>query len=571
MDAFTDPRVEEIIFQGPTQVGKTEALLNMLGYVADQDPGPALWVDSTGPEAMDFCVERIIPMFMKSPSLIRHLTNNSDDITKRGIKLDRMKIKIAWATSPATLASRAIRYLLLNEVNKYPMFSGREADPIKLAKERTRTYHNRKIVLCSTPTTPDGYITREYEMTDKRKYYVPCPHCKHYQIFVWAQIKFPKEERNPEVIRAKKLAHYECIKCKGKITDVMKPKMLLAGSWVPEGFDPKEAAGIKFPVFAKVGFWINAIYSPFLTFSDIAAEWLSSYHDRALHMNFVNSWLAEPYTEDMGRNKESEIRALARPYPKEKVPAEALALTGIVDVQKDHFYITLRAWGYHSKSWGILHTSVETWGEVEKVLLKSDYPCEDPNKPKYPVSMVLIDSGDGKRTGEVYEFCSKWRDVCRPIKGRDHLNGVPFRSSKIEFYPDGRPLTGGMLLWTLDTTYFKDKLSRLIKNTKQDSIGGWFIHKDPSQEYVTQMCSEHNSIVYDRRTKKARMEWTLVPGHRANHFWDCEVYGVAAAEMLRIFYLQPEEEQRKPTDQQEEDKPKTSWVNKRSGWMNRNG
>ena len=44
MDAFTDPFVEEITVMAASQVGKTEGMFNMLGFIIDQDTGPALVV-----------------------------------------------------------------------------------------------------------------------------------------------------------------------------------------------------------------------------------------------------------------------------------------------------------------------------------------------------------------------------------------------------------------------------------------------------------------------------------------------------------------------------------------------
>lgn len=567
MDAFNDLRVEEIIMCMPTQVGKTESMLNMLAYCIDQDPGTAMWVDSTEPEATELCQERIISMVEKTPFLAKHMTGNSDDVTKRGIKLDRMKLKIAWATSPATLASRSIRYLFMNETNKYPAFSGREADPIKLARERTRTFDNRKIVQCSTPTTREGYITREYDKTDKRKYFVPCPCCNHFQILVWSQIKVPSDARDPEVIRNENLAYYECIKCKNKIVDSMKPRMLMQGRWVPEGWDPNDISGTHFPVFSKVGFWLNALYSPWLTFSEIAGEWFSSYQSPELLMNFVNSWLAEPFNEHMGQNKESEIRSLAREYEPNVVPQDAMVLFGVVDVQKDYFHVNLRAWGIQGKSWGILHTVVENWAQAENVLFKSVYSRED-GKVDFPVQLVLIDSGDGSRTGEVYEFCAKWREVARPIKGRASLNSGPVRPTMIERYPTGQPIPGGISLWNLDTTFLKDKLSRLIRNAVNGQ-GVWFIHRNPANDYIKQMCSEHKAIIYDKRTRRSREEWQKVAGHLANHAWDCEVYQVAAAEMMRVFYWQPEPEQKAQQRSDEETKAAGGWIPLKPAWINR--
>ena len=63
--------------------------------------------------------------------------------------------------------------------------------------------------------------------------------------------------------------------------------MMLAGKWTPE---------IKTRTRHK-GFWINSLYSPWLTWSDIAAEFLKSKDYIELLMNFVNSWLAEVWEE----------------------------------------------------------------------------------------------------------------------------------------------------------------------------------------------------------------------------------------------------------------------------------
>jgi phage terminase large subunit GpA-like protein len=566
MDAFTDPHIEEIIMCMPTQVGKTECMLNMLGYAIDQDPGPAMWVDSTQPEATEFCQERITPMIEKSPALSSHLTNNSDHLTKKGIRFDRMNLKIGWATSPSALASRAIRYLLMNEMNKWPAFSGREADPVKLAKERTRTFtENKKVVGCSTPTTQDGYITREYDTTDKRKYYVPCPHCNHYQILVFSQIKFPKEERNPEVIKQNKLAHYECIKCNGKIIDSMKPRMLQKGRWVPDGFDPNDSDKKKFPIRSKVGFWLNALYSPWLIFSDIAAEWLSSFQSPDLLMNFVNSWLAEAFNQNMGRNKEDDIESLANGHEANIIPMEALVLTGTVDLQKHDFVVTLRAFGYESMSWGVYHARLDSWEAVERVMFKSEYKYED-GSMHLPVQMVLIDSGDGNRTDEAYAFCIKWRGIAFPIKGHDRLRSGPFRPTKIERYPSGEIIPNGVMLYNLDTTFFKDKLSGLISNSLEGTRS-WSVHKNPSRDYLKQMCSEHKVIIYDRKTRKSRMEWQKAPGYLVNDYWDNEVYQMAAAEILRVFYWKRPDPAPAVQNKRPDEKP--AWIPNKPGWIKR--
>ena len=42
MDSVNDPMVEDIVIMSSAQVGKTELLLNIIGYYIDYDPAPML-------------------------------------------------------------------------------------------------------------------------------------------------------------------------------------------------------------------------------------------------------------------------------------------------------------------------------------------------------------------------------------------------------------------------------------------------------------------------------------------------------------------------------------------------
>ncbi|MBI5872707.1 MAG: phage terminase large subunit family protein, partial [Candidatus Omnitrophica bacterium] len=189
MDAFADPVIEEITIISSTQIGKTESLYNMMGYSIDQDPAPALYVMPKAEDVEQAAENRLKPMIFKSQALSSHVTGRADDLTKKRFHFDRMVLYFGSSNSPSDLASRPIRNLFLDETDKYPNYAGREADPIKLAKERTATFWNRKIVECSTPTTRDGYIYRAYQKSNKLRYHVPCPHCGKYQLLAFAQVK----------------------------------------------------------------------------------------------------------------------------------------------------------------------------------------------------------------------------------------------------------------------------------------------------------------------------------------------------------------------------------------------
>jgi phage terminase large subunit GpA-like protein len=575
MDAFNNPLIEKITIMSSTQVGKTESWLNMLAYIIDQDPASVLVVMPRELDAKYISKGRIRPMIRSSPELNQHTTRDPDDITRLEIKLDRMYIYFAGANSPAALSSKPVRYLLMDETDKYPKFSGEEADPIKLATERTHNYWNRKIIACSTPTIKDGYIFREYGYSDKRSYYVPCPHCGGYQVLEFEHhVKFPKEERDPERIRQERLAWYECDYCKERITDLMKQGMLLRGVWVPaavkldsKGSLPKK---INFPQVSHAGFHLNALYSPWLTFSDVAAEFLDSHERPELLMNFVNSWLAQIWEEKVEETKPEKLKRLCGSHQKGMVPDGGIVLTGGVDAQKEHFFLTIRAWGVHQESWLVLEDQVQTWEEIEDRIIEASYPSEVPGIAPFRVRLTCIDTG--YRTDEVYEFCRKYKQLTRAIKGKDQLTGVPYKVSTIEKFPNGRTIPGGLLLWLLDTTYFKDKISRLVHT--EDAPQRWHLFNDPSENYFKWFCGEHKVLKRDKKRGQAHEVWQPVSSHAQSHSWDAEIYSAAAAEMLRLFALKEED---KPTPQasadiqQEEGQKRPSWIPQKKGWIKYNG
>jgi phage terminase large subunit GpA-like protein len=575
MDAFNNPLIEKITIMSSTQVGKTESWLNMLSYIIDQDPASVLVVMPRELDAKYISKGRVRPMIRLSPELYQHTTRDPDDITRLEIKLDRMYIYFAGANSPAALSSKPVRYLLMDETDKYPKFSGEEADPIKLATERTHNYWNRKIIACSTPTIKDGYIFREYGYSDKRSYYVPCPHCGGYQVLEFEHhVKFPKEERDPERIRQERLAWYECDYCKGRITDLMKQGMLLKGVWIPaavkldsKGNLPKK---IDFPQVSHAGFHLNALYSPWLTFSAVAAEFLDSHERPELLMNFVNSWLAQIWEEKVEETKPEKLKRLCGSHQKGTVPDGGIVLTGGVDVQKEHFFLTIRAWGVHQESWLVLEEQVQTWEEIEDRLIESSYPSEVPGIAPFKVRLACIDTG--YRTDEVYEFCRKYKQLTRAIKGKDQLTGVPYKVSTIEKFPNGRTIPGGLLLWLLDTTYFKDKISRLVHT--EDAPQRWHLFNNPSENYLKWFCGEHKILKRDKKRGQAHEVWQPVSSHAQSHSWDAEIYSAAAAEMLRLFALKEEDKpipQISADIQHEEEHKHPSWIPQKKGWIRHNG
>lgn len=579
MDAFSDPDVREITVKSCTQIGKTEAVLNMIGFAIDHDPDPALMVVPRAEDRDEWARSRVRPMILYSPALARHTTGREDDLSGKVYRLDQMELKFAGANSASDLAMRPVRYFFGDEVNKWPKLLRREASPIKLASERQHTYrdHHAKRVLVSTPTDRSGAISVEYAASSQERYYVPCLHCGTYQPLVFrtedgpgrGRLRWP-DGKSADEIRRERLAWYECGYCKREITEHHKEAMLAKGEWVPRGARVNEQGEVEdVPQSSHRGFHLTALYSPWLTWSDVAAEFLESKDIIEKLMNFVNSWLGEEWTEKAQETKPSHLKTRAGSYAFGLAPSGAVLLTAGADVQKDHVWFAIRAWGYGEQSWLVRYGHVETLDDLWTVLLETNYARDGAGEPLM-VSLACVDSGF--RTDEVYWFCRRASEVLRPIKGQQHLPGAPLRPTRLDFDASGKPIPGGLTLWNLDTHHFKDKLSRLI-HTKPGDPGEWWLPQGLEQDYFDQMTAEHKITLRNKTTGRVSEEWEPISESRPNHLWDCEYMAVAAADMLQVFAMRPDDGTVQTYQPRQDNRP--TWISgqpvasarRRRGWL----
>ena len=194
MDAISDARVESVVIMSAAQCGKTECLLGAVGYYIDQDPAPIMVVMPTERDAEAWSKDRFSPMARDTPCLRGKISDPKSRDGSNKILHKRFPgghLTIVGANAPSGLASRPIRILLCDEVDRYPFSAGAEGDPVNLARKRTVTFWNRKIVLVSTPTIRGASrIETAYAESDQRQYWVPCPNCGTPQVLVWSQVRW---------------------------------------------------------------------------------------------------------------------------------------------------------------------------------------------------------------------------------------------------------------------------------------------------------------------------------------------------------------------------------------------
>ena len=550
MDEFNNYETEEIIFCKPTQIGGTEAMQNMVGYIVMQDPAPTMIVYPTDTLAKSISENRLQPMLKATPEIKKKFDENSSLLE---LQFEGMYLSLVGSNSPSGLASKPIRFLMMDEVDKYPGASNKEADPIKLARERTKTFHNRKIYITSTPTIKKGHIWQAKEGADVEKhYFVPCPHCGEYIEFVFSNIRFPKEEGMSYADRAE-LAAYVCQKCGGIITDNDKHNMLRLGEWRVVRHNTKYAR--------KVAFWINTLYSPFVRWSEIAKEFLSSKDDPEEFQNFVNSWLAEPWEDtklktsaELVMQRQTEVLALT-------VPSWAKMITAGVDVQESSLYWTIRAWGDFLTSQNIAHGQALSFEEIDRVMNLEYYNEEG---VPFLVRLCLVDSGD--QTDMVYDFCVFHSDWALPVKGSSHAQLSHYKLSKIN--REGSS-ANGMTLVLVDGGKYKDMIAGRMQ--KPNGKGSWMVYEGCDEEYAAQVTAEHKVNV--RKNGVVRQEWQLKHSHADNHYLDTEVYALAAADILgvRTLHLVTQEtpEGREPIEETET--PEEQWIKINDDWIGQKG
>lgn len=555
LEAFWDPEIRRVTLCFSAQSGKTTVLSVALAYVIDQAPGPVLYALPSENAALSFSKNRLQPLIQDSPVLARHITERKHDFKGLEMIMDRLTVYLVGAATPAQLAMRPVRYLFCDEIDKWPPASSREADSLSLAIERVKSFRNHKIVLASTPTTDAGPIWQNYMAGSRELFHIRCEGCNTQFPMEWEHIKWPKD-LNLEGVREN--TWLECPECKQRYTEKDRARLLQGGDWL--------AGNNEAPADHR-SFRINELSSPVSRWGDLAVKFLTARAAQKsgdlgnLH-SFINSSLAQPWSEPehQAHAKPEHIQRLCDKRKQGELPDEPIAaLTAGIDTQDDGFYVIIRAWGEGFSSWLVREFFIPDPEMLVETLINSRFP--HPNGEQYPIIRAFIDSS-GHRTSEIYDMARKV-PVLMAIKGERQVFGAPWKSTMIDKYPskDGKqyPLPGGLQLIRLDTTFYKDTLAAKL-NLDPGQPGSMNMTKDLSGDYLAHMTAEY---------RDAKGIWQR-PKHKRCDFWDCEVYALAAADILGVKNWSaqkagpPPKAQKKPRPGRRDNNPYTG---DRPGWF----
>lgn len=519
MDAVRDPSAHTVVIQSSAQVGKTEILLNALGYAIAMDPGPMLGIYPTLEMAQAFSKDRLGPMFRDTPALRGKVSEEKTRDASQTLLRKSFPgghLSLAGANSPVSLASRPIRFVFADDVDRFPPTVGTEdrgeGDPLELGIKRTTTFWNRKILIASTPTVKGlSRIESWYGISDQRRYHVPCPRCEAPHVLEWRHVRWT--DRDPAT------AHLVCPACGGRIESHERPAMIRAGQWRATA-----------PFTGIAGFALWEAYSPWVSLSELVAKFLEvNQKGREALRVFVNTSLGETWEDEASQVEPHALLARAEEYPA-SAPAGVCCLTAGVDTQDDRLEVVVIGWGLGEEAWIVDVRTLpgdpqrpETWGQLDGIL---STPYQHERGAMLPILATCVDSA-GHRTDYVYRYVAA-RQHLRVFATVGRSGDRPIVSAPTQKKTGRNPRP--VALYTVGVDMGK---SLLMSRLGLAAPGPGYLHLPKGhlgvhEEFAAQLTSEKLVTKYVKGIPTR--EW--VQTRARNEALDCTVLAFTALRML---------------------------------------
>lgn len=523
MDMVGKPGVRRITLMTSAQVAKSTVLENIIGYYMHQDPCPILHVSPTLESMKMFSKERLAPMIRDTPVLsgiVKDARSRDSGNTLANKTFPGGHIAMVGSNAPAGLASRPIRVLVCDEVDRFEASAGTEGDPINLAIKRTTTYWNRVLVFVSTPGNKStSRIEKEFLDGDQRYRHCPCPHCGEYQTLKWSQVRW--SDNNPNT------TFYECEHNGCVIDDEDRKKMVREGEWRAE--NPKATED------GYYSYHLSQIYSPFAPLADGVRDFLAAKDNPELLKTWTNTFLGETWEEKGSRLEWSELMDHREVYDtRDMIPEEVTLITAGVDINGDWISLEYVGWGDDERSWSLGYHDIQgdltepfIWEQLREHLQQT---FMHPLFGEMAVRSTAVDSG--YFTSHVYAFTNA-TPLTVPVKGVEGRNrpifGKPSSNTldKTKFVPLGVDTIKDIVFGRLNQ-HEPDKAGYCaFPMPAEDSPEGWY-----DEKYFLGLTAEELRTTYIRG--HAVKKWSKITNSRRNEPFDCRNYAFAALRMTMV-------------------------------------
>lgn len=544
MDTISGREYQDITIVKCSQSAGTEALLNAAGFYMDQEPSSILVIQpNVKPMAEAFSKSRVAPMVRDCVRLRDKVKDprsrdSGNTIFQKAFPGGTMFIM--GANSPAGLASNPIRVVLADELDRWPASAGTEGDPLGLAAARQITYrHRRKTVKVSSPGNEgESRIEKEWGKSDQRHYYVPCPHCGHEQPLEWRdaqgkpnitagkgeyRVSWEKEGEGDAIVHKTDTAVYVCRSCGCAIDETHKPAMLAAGRWVKHN-----------PSSKRAGFHISGLLSPWVRWTELAAEWVRVHEDDEQRKTFFNTKLGLLYSGVGQALDPAKLGARAIEYPIADdgtvlVPRSVALLTAGIDVQGDRIEVEVRGWADREESYQIrlerLYGDPEQNDVWERAGALIDREWKHETGASLRIRACFVDSGFNQDA--VFRFV-KSRPGGRIFasKGVENAKQPLSRASKAN--------RDNIKVFSINPTTFKDVLFSRLKRTH---VGPGWLHFGKTEQtgadetYYVQFGAEKRTVEWIQNKPVVKY---INPSKKRNEAIDLYVLNLAALRSLGL-------------------------------------
>jgi phage terminase large subunit GpA-like protein len=562
LDIAFEEWVHEIVLVFGTQLGKTLIMMLLQAGLIKFSPNGMLFIQPSIDLASNYMRERFNPMVRDNNFLFDIIREKKEKESKSDSVFHKSfphgYIAIGGANSPSRLASRPLPYLMLDEIDDYPLSAGKKGNPVKLAEKRTTNFEYKKIIKTSSPGLEgSSLIWPALELTDFRKYFVPCPACGHEQTLEWNQMRYPEKKAE--------LSYYECANenCKEHLTNNVKRFMLRLGKWKPT----------QKGLYGKVGFHLNRLYSPWVSWEEMVDEKLSadkeakrgSMEDAKV---FINTGLALKYDPNYTITKKQTLLDRIGLYYHESppmLPEGVVYITFGTDVQDNRIETIVVGWGIGEESWRLIKKTHAgnpaldyLWSEY--FIWKQSLIFKHPYGVDLKISSGCIDTG-GHHTDNAYDY----------IRDKQHLHYYAFKGSNTNKGPIAprEPSfnnKGKIPLYLINTVAAKDSIYARLQVEHPDPYkptpGLMHFNQHCNDEYFDQLLSQKVILTNDGKAYRD------IPNTRQEVI-DCEVMAYAALKidgrdlaLVSEDLNQHKESKTKPVEKKELNRS-SNWV---TGW-----
>lgn len=457
-----DHPARRVTLKFSAQTGKSEVGVNWFCFIVDCAPAGMLTVLPTGDEATKYNRVKLQPTIDASPR-IRHRVKaeNSRDEKASTSGFKRFAggfNQIVTASSSKGLQMVSVRWLLLDEVSGYLRDVDGRGSPSSQARARQKAFGDlAKELAISTPgMAGECEISELYEASDRRRLYLPCPHCGAFATLKYENMQPPGPTTNWRATFA-----CQAPECGEIIDQASRPAMLAAARWAPTwvGEDeepvPDIIPGGEIEIYAiapcygrvvsrQPGWAIWSAYSPMESWTDIWQRGEDARGDPVKEKVFTQQDLGEPYEPKTDTPDWEKLLAVRKSWPRGVVPWPGAVLTGFIDVQGNRFEWGLWAWGEGFQGWlvdrGVIshdYTTDAAWAEIDALTARV-WPTQGGRE----IGVMQWGVDTGAFTQALYDRVSG-RHALLATKGDNSQRAAPFKKTRADLRgPNGRPIAG---------------------------------------------------------------------------------------------------------------------------------